>query len=97
MFGKPPKTHLSFKRESEELALLNLPKKVSNKLLYEVLRHPVELNAMSCCNSYLQPNLLPSFYIGLVLGILTNLVSTDVVSISLVGGPLLNCRYLMIS
>ena len=40
LFGKPPKTHLSFKRESEELALLNLPKTVSNKLLYEVLRHP---------------------------------------------------------
>ena len=40
LFGKPPKTHLSFIRESEELALLNLPKTVSNKLLYEVLRHP---------------------------------------------------------
>jgi phosphoribosylformylglycinamidine synthase len=40
LFGKPPKTHLAFKKETEERALLNLPKKVTNKLLHEVLRHP---------------------------------------------------------
>jgi phosphoribosylformylglycinamidine synthase len=40
LFGKPPKTHLAFKKETEERALLNLPKTVTNKLLHEVLRHP---------------------------------------------------------
>ena len=40
LFGKPPKTHLSFERTSNDFSSLNLPKEVSNEKVYEVLRHP---------------------------------------------------------
>ena len=40
LFGKPPKTHLSFESTSNDFSSLNLPKEVSNEQVYEVLRHP---------------------------------------------------------
>ena len=40
LFGKSPKTHLSFRRKDRDLYELNLPKKVTNKMVCEVLRHP---------------------------------------------------------
>ena len=40
LFGKPPKTHLSFNTQSESQLTDKLPTKISNKVVYEVLRHP---------------------------------------------------------
>ena len=40
LFGKPPKTHISFENKSERPLPLKLPDEVSNEVVYEVLRHP---------------------------------------------------------
>ena len=40
LFGKAPKTRLSFERTIKSPSSINLPKEVSNELVYEVLRHP---------------------------------------------------------
>ena len=40
LFGKPPKTNLSFENADTEVTQLNLPTQITNDLLCEVLRHP---------------------------------------------------------
>ena len=40
LFGKPPKTHLSFQSSSKNSSTLNLPEEITEDLLCEVLRHP---------------------------------------------------------
>ena len=40
LFGKPPKTHISFENKSKRSLPLKLPDEVSNEVVYEVLRHP---------------------------------------------------------
>ena len=40
LFGKPPKTHLSFERMSKKFTPLHLSKEVSTDQVYEVIRHP---------------------------------------------------------
>ncbi len=40
LFGKPPKTHLSFQSSSKNSSTLTLPEEITEDLLCEVLRHP---------------------------------------------------------
>ena len=40
LFGKPPKTHLAFQSSNKNSSTLNLPEKITEDLLCEVLRHP---------------------------------------------------------
>ena len=40
LFGKPPKTQLSFQSSSKNSSTLNLPEEITEDLLCEVLRHP---------------------------------------------------------
>ena len=40
LFGKPPKTHLSFQSSGKNSSTLNLPQEITEDLLCEVLRHP---------------------------------------------------------